>query len=489
MRISPCRKRISLLASGLVFLALTGFGQMPADAPNSTVKPLGSVAGRTSPEWLDASVIYEIFPRSFSPEGNLNGVTAKLDTLQHLGVNVLWLMPINPVGQVGKKGTEGSPYAVRDYYAINPSYGTKEDLHRLIEQAHRRHIKVILDIIANHTSFDSVMMAHPGFYKHDAQGKVLSPYDWTDVAALDYTNPELRRYITDMLLYWIKDFNLDGFRCDAAGEIPTGFWESARTELDRVHPGILMLAEASKPELLRNAFDFDYSWPMMATLNNILEHGAPASSLRATLEHEQALFPRHAMHMRMFDDHDEQRALARYGAPGSLAAAALILTLDGVPMIYNGMEVSDATESGAPALFENLKIWWQAGEMRPEFPRFYDFMIPFREHQPALLRGETVWIHNSEETHVVSYLRRTEDEEFLIAINLSDSPFHGTVEAAGAWDEVKIPLPRRRRNTNETEVAPAEAPTAALPALSLDAFNFRIFHHTFKDSLHTAQGN
>ena len=250
-----------------------------------------------------------------------------------------------------------------------------------------------------------------------------------------------------------------------------------------------MLAEASKPELLRGAFDLDYSWPMMATLNNILEHGAPASSLRATLEQEQALFPRHAVHMRMFDDHDEQRALARYGAPGSLAVAALILTLDGVPMIYNGMEVSDPTESGAPALFEDQKIWWQAGEMRPEFPRFYDFMIPFREHQPALLRGRTVWVHNSEETHVVSYLRRTEDEEFLIAINLSDSPFHGTVEAAGAWDEVSIPLPRRQRNTNEAEVSPAEAPAAALPALSLDAFSFRIFHHNFRDSPNAAQGN
>ena len=114
---------------------------------------------------------------------------------------MLWLMPINPVGQVQKKGSEGSPYAVQDYYAINPSYGTKEDMHRLIDEAHRRHMRVIIDIVANHTSFDSVMMTHPDFYKHDAQGKVLSPYDWTDVAALDYTNPTLRRYMTDMLLY------------------------------------------------------------------------------------------------------------------------------------------------------------------------------------------------------------------------------------------------------------------------------------------------
>lgn len=480
-----------LLLSVLSVSALTPSlcAQMPDVPISAPTQPLGSIEARTPPAWLDSAVIYEIFPRSFSPEGNLNGITKKLDQLQRLGVNVLWLMPINPVGQLKKKGTRGCPYAVQDYYAINPEYGSKEDLHRLIEEAHRRQIKVIIDIVANHTSFDSVMMSHPDFYKHDAQGKVLSPYDWTDVAALDYTNPRLRRYMTDMLLYWTKDFNLDGFRCDAAGEIPTDFWESARRELDRLHPGILMLAEASKPELLRSAFDLDYSWPMMASLNNIFERGTPASSLQATLEHEQTAFPRHSMHMRMFDDHDEQRALARYGIPGSLAAAALIFTLDGVPMLYNGMEISDPTESGAPALFENLKIWWQAGLMRPEFRRFYAFIIPFREHQAALQRGSTVWVHNSEEAHVVSYLRRTGDEEFLIAINLSDSPFRGNLEAAGIWDEVKVPLPRKRSNTNEAAESQAENPAPALPALSLGAFEFRIFHHTLKSSQTPAQAN
>ena len=470
-----------LFAAAFLGFAFHASAQMPEVPLSPATKPLGALEARTPPPGLETSVIYEIFPRSFSPEGNLNGVTAKLDVLQHLGVNVLWLMPLHPVGQVGKKGTYGSPYAVRDYYAIDPAYGTKDDLRRLVEQAHQRQMKVILDIVANHTSLDSVMMAHPNFYKRDGQGKVLSPYDWTDVAALDYTNPELRRYMADMLVYWIKDFNLDGFRCDAAGEVPTDFWENTRKRLDQIHPGILMLAEASKPELLRSAFDLDYSWPLMAALNNTIEHGAPASSVEATLQREQSLFPKRAMHMRMFDDHDEQRALARYGSDGSLAAAALIFTLDGVPMIYNGMEVSDPTESGAPALFENLKIWWQAGDMRPEFPKFYDFMIRFRQHQPALLHGETVWVHNSAETQIVSYLRRTAGEEFLIAVNLSNTPFRGTLEtSSGSWDEVDVPHPKRRPNTNEPGSAAAEVRQTALPALSLDAYQFRIFHQTLK---------
>ncbi len=464
----------ALLLFPVLFGALlTGPAQVTTLAPGISTKAPGEIEARAEPAWLDTAIIYEIFPRSFSTEGNLNGVTAKLDDLQKLGVKVLWLMPIHPVGQVRKKGTAGSPYAVRDYYAIDPAYGTKSDLHRLIDEAHRRGMKVIIDIVANHTSFDSVLMTHPKFYKHDTHGNVLSPYDWTDVAALNYADPELRRYMTDMLLYWVKDFDLDGFRCDAAGEVPTDFWESARKELDRQHPGILLLAEASKPELLRTAFDLDYSWPLMATLNNVIEHGAPASSIKATLEQEQKLFPKHSMHMRVFDDHDEQRALARYGVPGSLAAAALIFTLDGVPMLYSGMEVSDPTESAAPALFESLKVWWQAGALRPQFPKFYSFIIPYREQHPALLRGHTIWVDNSEDAHIVTYLRRTAEEEVLVAVNLSSAPFRGTVEVSPeAWAEAQNPVFHNRQT--------------AIPSLSLDAFEFRIFRRPLNASASAA---
>ena len=462
------------ILGGLLAMSVAAPAQMPA----TSTTPYGTQQAphvRTAPDWLASAVVYEVFPRVFSSKGDLDGVTAKLPALKTLGVNVIWLMPINPIGQAQKKGTQGSPYAVRDYYAINPAYGTKDDLHRLVDEAHRLHMRVIVDIVANHTSFDSVMMAHPTFYKRDAQGKVLSPYDWTDVAALDYTNPQLRRYMTDMLLYWVRDFNLDGYRCDAAGEIPTDFWENARIELDRLHPGVLMIAEASKPELLRNAFDLDYAWPMLASLNNIFQHGEPASSLRTTLEHEEATFPAHAMHMRMFDNHDEPRASGRYGAQGSLATAAAIFTLDGVPMLYNGMEVGDATESGAPALFEDLKIWWQAGQMHPEFPLFYKFMIPFRAQHPALLHGATVWLHNSDEAHVVSFIRRSPNEEVLVTINLSNVPFRGTVETAGAWQEVVLPRQKMHGNTNEPNLPRAQPPDHALPALSLNAFDVRIF--------------
>lgn len=435
--------------------------QEPA-SPASISDQTSSSQPRSAPDWLHSGLIYEVFPRAFSAQGNLNGVNAGLDRLKALGVTVVWLMPIHPVGQLKKLGTNGSPYAVKDYYAITPDYGSKEDLRHLVDEAHRRGMKVILDMVADHTAFDSVMMAHPDFYKHDKDGHLISPHGWNDVAALDYSNPALRQYMIDVLTYWVKGFGVDGYRCDAAGEVPTDFWEQARRALNQMNPDILMLAEAAKPELLRSAFQVDYAWPLMSKLDDVLMHGAPASDLRATIEQQRAIFPKEALHMTISDDHDEERAIVRYGIPGALAASALMFTTEGVPLLYNGMEAADATPSTGPALFETLKIYWQGSQVRPEFRQFYDFMVPFRKQHPAFWNGQIVWVHNSDEQHVLSYVRRAGDQEFLIIINLSNTPFRGTVEVdTGVWQEVKEPL------FHDSQVA--------IPSVSLDAFEFRIF--------------
>lgn len=433
----------------------------PAALAQEPEAAMAAQHARPSPPWLADGVIYEVFARSFSPEGTLSGVTRRLDQLQHLGVNILWLMPINPHGELKKKGSIGSPYAVRDYFAIDPAYGNKGDLTELVREAHRRHMKVILDMVPNHTSWDSVMMAHPEFYKHDQAGQIISPHDWTDVAALNYANPDLRRYMAGMFAYWLKEFDLDGFRCDVASEVPTDFWEQTRVELQRIKPDMMMLAEASKPELLRSAFDIDYSWPLLSTLNDVMLHGAPASSVRDNIEQQRGLFPIGALHMRISDDHDEDRAIARYGWPGALAASALMFTLDGVPVLYNGMEVGDTTESGSPALFENLKVFWGIAERRPQFPKFYAKMIPLRRQHAAFWQGSLTWLHNSDERHVLSYLRQARGEQFLVVVNLSNALFTGTVEAPnGNWVEVDLGAPVHH---------------AGLPAVSLDSFEFRVF--------------
>jgi glycosidase len=474
------RKR-SVLTTTTFFLAsvIVAFCSHES-AAQQPARDVSKEQARTARDWVRDGVVYEIYPRAFSPQGNFNGITARLDDLKDLGVTILWLMPIHPIGQEKKKGTVGSPYAVRDYYGINPDYGTKDDLKKLISDAHRRGMKVIIDIVANHTSWDSVLMKHPEFYKRDAKGNITYPYDWFDIAALDYKSPVLRRYMTDMLKYWLREFDLDGFRCDVAGEVPTDFWENARTELEKLKPDILMLAEAHKAELLVKAFDLDYSWPLHSALTNVLQGRARASDLRSAWESELKEWPRGSLHLRFSDNHDERRAIARFGEPAALAASALTFTLDGVPLLYNGMEVGDTTESGAPALFEKLPIFWPIAERRPEFPRFYKQMMALRRSSEALRRGSLEWLPNSDEARVVSYLRRTRDEEVLIAINLSSQPFFGAIGVgngstfADATPDVAPPLPP---DAPAPERA-ARKKAVALPAISLDAWGYRIYRRS-----------
>ena len=479
MRHDSTIKPFQLVSLGIVLILAAGSYRSPAQEP---ARDVSKGSARAVRDWLRDGVVYEIYPRAFSQQGNFNGITARLDDLKSLGVTIIWLMPIHPIGQEKKKGTIGSPYAVRDYYGINPDYGTKEDLKRLIAEAHQRGMKVIIDIVANHTSWDSVLMKHPEFYKHDAKGNITYPYDWFDIAALDYKSQELRRYMTDMLKYWIRDFDLDGFRCDVAGEVPTDFWENARAELEQIKPDIMMLAEAHKAELLVKAFDLDYSWPLHNALTNALQGRGRASEIRDAWEDEVKKWPRGSMHLRFSDNHDERRAIARFGEPGALAASAMMFTLDGVPLLYNGMEVGDTTESGAPALFEKLPVFWPIAERRPEFPRFYKQMMALRRSSEALRRGTLEWLRNSDESRVMTYVRRTPGEEVLVAINFSNRPFFGSLETSGAAGYADV-----TPNVGPPLPPDAPAPEASagkrmvgLPVLALDAWGYRMYRRTVK---------
>jgi glycosidase len=326
------------------------------------------------------------------------------------------------------------------------------------------------------------MMKWPEFYERDAAGRITYPHDWSDVAELNYENPDLRRYMTDVLKYWVRDFDLDGFRCDVAEEVPTDFWENARAELDKIKPDITMLAEGHKAELLLKAFDFDYSWPIHSALTNVLQGRAPATELRSEWEKEEKEWPRGSLHLRFSDNHDERRAIARFGEPGALAASALMFTLDGVPLLYNGMEVGDTTESGAPALFEKLPIFWPIAERRPEFPRFYKQMIALRRSSNALRRGSLQWLSNSDESRVLTYSRRSGGEEILVAINLSNRPFVGSVklvERQGFKDvtpDVAPPLPPDAPEPARI----ARKQIVELPVLKLRAWGYRVFRRNIR---------
>jgi len=359
------------------------------------------MSARIAPQWVRDGIVYEIFTRQFSATGDFSGITARLDELKTLGATVLWLMPIHPNGEKLKKGTFGSPYAVRDYYAIDPNQGSTNDFKKLVAESHKRGLKVIIDLVANHTAWDSVMMAHPEFYKQNAAGKIIPPVaEWTDVAGLNYANPKLREYMIAMLKYWVTEFDVDGFRCDVAYMVPTDFWEQARVELQKVKPDIFMLAEGSKPELLVKAFDADYSWPLHATLNKVMLEGQPATELRRSYEESLRQFPKGSLHLRISDNHDEARAVARFGMRGALAAQALMLTLDGIPLFYNGMEVGDAAESGDPALFEKLPVFWKPKE-RPPLADIYRQLIRLRKDYATFRNDRVIWLRNSNRIHVV----------------------------------------------------------------------------------------
>jgi glycosidase len=447
------KNKILVLIVTLISLVNFTFAQQPSDFSKENARP--------TPDWIRDAVIYQIFERQYSQKGDFNSITADLDRLKNLGVDVLWLMPIHPVGKEKSKGTIGSPYAVKDYYAINPDFGTKEDFKRLVSEAHKRGLKVIIDIVANHTAWDSVMMKNKAFYTQDKNGNIIPPVpDWADVADLNYDNAELRKYMTEMLVSWIRDYDLDGFRCDVAFFVPTDFWENARREVDKIKPNTLWLAEAETPDLLVNAFDLDYSWANHAVLTNVLQGNLPASEIRKNWEKQRNEMPKNSLLMRFSDNHDEKRAIARFGEKGALAAQALAFTLDGVPLVYNGMEVGDTTESGAPALFEKLPIFWQIAERRPEFPKFYKSMIELRKKSVALRRGDLTWLKNSEENRVLTFTRKSGNEEIFVAINMSNQPFFGSVEINGNFEDITPNLEKK---------------TVGLPSISLEGFGFRIF--------------
>jgi|CZKI01.1.fsa_nt_gi cyclomaltodextrinase len=461
-------KAIALLRPSLPIL-IAFLGALPLRS--EATKDWSTVPARPSPAWIREAVVYEIFPRQFSPKGDFAGITARLDELKSLGVDVLWLMPIHPIGRLKAKGSIGSPYAVQDFYAVNPDYGTKEDFRRLVEAAHARGLKVIIDVVADHTAWDSVMMSNPRLYKQDAAGQVIAPHpDWADVAGLNYANPDTRRYMREMLQYWARELQLDGFRCDVAAEVSTGFWEEVREDLEKIRPGLFLLAEADKPDLLVHAFDADYAWRMLGTLNKVLMEGAPASEFRRTWEEsEQRAFPRGSLHLRCTDNHDEARAVSRFGWKGALAASAMMFTLDGVPLLYNGMEVGDATESGNPALFEKVPIFWHP-KQRESFRDTYRQLIALRHRHPALYGSAVVWLENSAPQNLVSFLRRSEGEELVTVVNFSNRPQSAAVRVENAGEFYLV----------LTSAARDGEPRPGLPGVALGAYEWRIYHRPLK---------
>ena len=310
-----------------------------------------------APEWINNAVIYEANLRQGTPERNLKGLQKELPRLKDLGVDIIWLMPIHPISEKNRKGELGSYYSVKDYKAVNPEFGTFEDLKEFVEVAHNNGLKVIIDEVCNHTGADNAWVTeHPEYYAKDEEGNFISPFDWTDVYKLDYSNPGTRAAMTDALKFWVEEADIDGYRMDVAFQVPTDFWEEVVPQLNAIKP-VFMLAEASEPSLLVNAFNADYAWPMKDVFNAIaftqgvneyaVSEGktydvTPATAIFDLLQKHEKEYPAGAIHMNMVTNHDlnswEGTEFERYGA-GLGAFAILSYTLPGMPMMYTGQEV------------------------------------------------------------------------------------------------------------------------------------------------------
>jgi len=407
-------KKLSFLALALVF-AMGGCKSRHAAESTGPVQHV---------EWSRRATIYEVNIRQYTPEGTFKAFGKELPRLQKMGVDLLWLMPVNPVGIKNRKGSLGSYYSVRDYLAVNPEYGTKQDLADLVRKAHALGMKVILDWVANHTSWDNPLITqHPEWYKKDSTGKITPPVpDWTDVAALDYTKPELRKYMTEALLYWIREADVDGFRCDVAGMLPVSFWHEAIPELQRIKP-VFMLAEEEKPAMHDTGyFDMTYSWDIYHLMNDIYKGTKTADNIDTLLTREAKQYPKDAYRMRFITNHDENSwngtEYERLG-DGVKAFTILTYTLPGMPLIYSGQE---------SALNKRLRFFDKDTIVWGDYPlaSFYTTLNQLKKKNRLLAAGEDggefIKVATTNDQAVYTFLRKKPHRQLFILLNLSAKP-------------------------------------------------------------------
>lgn len=376
--------------------------------------------GPLLPDWAKAASIYEVNIRQYTPEGTFKAFEDHLPRLKELGTDILWFMPIFPVGEKNRKGELGSYYAVKDYKDVNPDYGSKEDFKALVNKAHSLDMYVILDWVANHTAWDNPLIEeHPDWYTHDSTGAIVTPVeDWSDVADLNYDNADLRHYMSDALAYWIQEFDVDGFRCDVAGMVPLDFWNDTRAKLDSIKP-VFMLAEWEDPALLENAFNMDYAWDLHRLMNEIAQGKKTVVDLDSLLNFPKKEYPPYAIRMNFISNHDENSwngtVWERMGEAAP-AMAVLSATLPGMPLIYSGQE---AGLDKRLSFFDKDEIEWKEHEMGT----LYKTLFNLKKNNEALWNGEfggsIKRIGTSSDSGVFAFLREKNDHKVFVVLNLS----------------------------------------------------------------------
>jgi cyclomaltodextrinase / maltogenic alpha-amylase / neopullulanase len=387
------------------------------------------MSARPSPEWLRRSSFYQLWLRSFTPEGTLRAAEARLGEIADLGAQIVYLSPI----MVGH-----TPFTVTDYYSLDPAYGTAEDLKSFVNRAHQSGLKIMLDVVFYHSAPDNVLMDDPENYLRTPDGKIILGY-W-HLPRLNFQNPKTRRYLIDNLAHWVRDYGVDAFRCDVSGGVPLSFWEEARLALDTINREVILLAECDMPEEQVTAFDISYNYPFFYyPLEAVMAHGEPATLIRDKWLEARRRFPHGARFLYFIDNHDQTRAGLVFSQGGAMAGAVLCFTMDGIPFIFCGQEIGSALPTnwaGDPKLAIDFPKW-EAGRAsaQPEIWRQFQRLFALRREEPALTEGELIWVENSQPDSLLSFLRRKDADQIVVVINVSNRKIAGTIDLP--WAEFR----------------------------------------------------
>jgi len=401
-----------------------------AVAGESKPLPLNQRQARVSPAWMTQGVMYQVWLRGFTPEGTLKAATARLPKVAEVGATVLYLSPVclqdddmrkeHWAPRQRKTDNPRNPYRIKDYFEVDPEFGTQEDLRAFVKEAHRLGMRVLMDMVYLHCGPTAVIISqHPDFMKRDQDGK-LKFAQW-GFPSIEFANPALREYFWGNLEFWVKNFDVDGFRCDVADGIPLDFWETARERLEKIKPDVGILAEGMRKEDQLKAFDLDYGWGLDGAWSD-------AAKLRRQWEKMAAERPRGgAKFIRFIENHDivqdegTNRFDKAWGTARVDAVLVALFTLDGVPFLYNGQEIADTSRQ---SLYAKWPVDWTYGDTPTGKARFAlcRQLGALRKTERALHQGELQWLDNDQPEAVLSYLRRAGNESVLVAVNLSGRP-------------------------------------------------------------------
>ena len=392
------------------------------------VKAQQSAKVNAHPAWIMQGNIYEVNVRQYTPEGTFKAFEKSLPRLKQMGVQTLWFMPINPISKVDRKGALGSYYAVSNYTAINPEYGTMDDWKTLVKMCHQMGFKVMIDWVANHTGADHYWLTtHPDFYVKDSTGKAASQFDWTDTRKLDYHNPAVGDSMINCMKFWIDSTNIDGFRCDYAVGPTREFWTKCISTLKQ-DKNIFMLAEADSSWLYNVGFDATYSWPEFNVMKQIAAGNANAKSLDSIVDAADATFPSNALILYFTSNHDENSwNKADYGTmPGAEHAPFAVLTQTlkrSVPLVYSGQE---------EPVIDSISFFYKDTIHFNKYARadFYNKLLHLREQHAALAANSSFKkISTDKDEAIYAFERMNGTDKIIVMVNLTNQPQSFTINA------------------------------------------------------------